>query len=666
MSPFDNKKPVVVFLGLLMLTVGLSGCTGLFGGDTEPEPEPEPELADWDVYYVDSGSDLPACGSPTLGRLYYVASTAGFETCTSEGWAFVDLTGPSGPAGTPGSQGPAGEDGSDGADGADGAQGSAGADGKTALAVTAIESAGSNCAEGGLKIEVGVDDDGNGALDSTEVDHVQYVCNGADGQDGASGSASPNTMLTSISSPDASLGCTEGGRVISQGLDNGDDGGIAQNGVLESEEVDYTTTYCSYFVFNRITDIHSGAGDAYASELNLLGSRLYFEAASHNYDHSQESQEGQANEELWAYDFATSSTAPVTNIQGTLPSTADFINANPTWITVMGTRLYFAATTGGTDLWAHETTNGTTWKVTDFGGVSFGGPEWITVMGSRLYFAAEGHYHGESELIEALWAHETTNDSTWMAAEIPMEWDWDDNRVDHITAMGTRLYFSATGYWMEGNVAVGGNALWAHETTNGSTWMAADINRDETSTSGGHAWVAEITVMGTRLYFQATDGINGRELWAHETTNDSTWQVADIFSGYSSAWPRDITVMGTRLYFQARNGMQAELWAHETTNDSTWQVGDMNGFYGSNPDHFAAMGTRLYFRALDYSSGYELWAHETTNDSTWQVADIWPGSGSSYPSHLTVIGSQLYFSAMDGSYGSEIWVMEIEHRITYS
>ena len=81
MPPFDNKKPVVVFLSLLMLTVGLSGCTGLFGGDTEPEPEPEPELADWDVYYVDSGSDLPVCGSPTLGRLYYVASTAGFETC---------------------------------------------------------------------------------------------------------------------------------------------------------------------------------------------------------------------------------------------------------------------------------------------------------------------------------------------------------------------------------------------------------------------------------------------------------------------------------------------------------------------------------------------------------------------------------------------------------
>ena len=60
---------------------------------------------EWDVYYVDSGEDLPACGSATLGRLYFVASTAGFETCTSSGWAFVNLTGPAGVPGNDGADG---------------------------------------------------------------------------------------------------------------------------------------------------------------------------------------------------------------------------------------------------------------------------------------------------------------------------------------------------------------------------------------------------------------------------------------------------------------------------------------------------------------------------------------------------------------------------------
>ena len=34
---------------------------------------------DWSVYYVDSGNDLPACDSTTLGRLYYVVSNSVFE-----------------------------------------------------------------------------------------------------------------------------------------------------------------------------------------------------------------------------------------------------------------------------------------------------------------------------------------------------------------------------------------------------------------------------------------------------------------------------------------------------------------------------------------------------------------------------------------------------------
>jgi ELWxxDGT repeat protein len=60
--------------------------------------------------------------------------------------------------------------------------------------------------------------------------------------------------------------------------------------------------------------------------------------------------------------------------------------------------------------------------------------------------------------------------------------------------------------------------------------------------------------MGTRLYFEANDGSSGNELWAHETTNSSTWQVADIRSGSSSGYANYITVMGTRLYFEANDG----------------------------------------------------------------------------------------------------------------
>ena len=97
-----------LFAIVMTTSILLSGC---FGTTEEPEEPEPPELSDWDVYYVQSGSELPACGSETLGRLYFVAETTAFEVCTISGWSFVDLTGP---AGADGEQGPQGEKGDPG------------------------------------------------------------------------------------------------------------------------------------------------------------------------------------------------------------------------------------------------------------------------------------------------------------------------------------------------------------------------------------------------------------------------------------------------------------------------------------------------------------------------------------------------------------------------
>ena len=79
-----------------------------------------------------------------------------------------------------------------------------------------------------------------------------------------------------------------------QGLDNGDGGGTAQNGVLESGEVDYTTTYCSKYVIWQVADIHSGTGGSnLGSDMAIVvGDTLYFSA-----------DDGSSGHELWAMDM---------------------------------------------------------------------------------------------------------------------------------------------------------------------------------------------------------------------------------------------------------------------------------------------------------------------------------------------------------------------------
>ena len=136
-------------------------------------------------------------------------------------------------------------------------------------------------------------------------------------------------------------------------------------------------------------------------------------------------------------------------------------------------------------------------------------------------------------------------------------------------------------------------------------------------------------LVGDTIYFDAYDSQdNGNELWAHNTTNSTTWQLTDISSGTSSLnWPgfyMDILV-GDTLYFSSADGNTGvELWAHDTSNHSTWQVADIfNGSDSSNPGGYMhhVVGDTIYFNA-DNSAGQELWAYDTSNQSIWRVTDI--------------------------------------------
>jgi len=82
--------------------------------------------------------------------------------------------GPEGPKGDAGEDGMSGEDGQPGADGEDGDPGE---DGLGAVVRTVEIQPGVECEFGGVRVEFGQDDNGNGVLDDTEVDGDTVVCN---------------------------------------------------------------------------------------------------------------------------------------------------------------------------------------------------------------------------------------------------------------------------------------------------------------------------------------------------------------------------------------------------------------------------------------------------------------------------------------------------------
>jgi OmcA/MtrC family decaheme c-type cytochrome len=127
--------------------------------------------------------------------------------------------------GDTGAAGPPGAEGEAGAAGAPGAPGKDGTPGKNALSKTSAEPPGSNCPNGGTKLEVGIDTDGNGTLDPAEVTGTSYICGGS----------GKNTLVKTSPEP-AGANCAFGGEKIETGLDaNGD-------GTLQPTEVNAAST----------------------------------------------------------------------------------------------------------------------------------------------------------------------------------------------------------------------------------------------------------------------------------------------------------------------------------------------------------------------------------------------------------------------------------------
>lgn len=97
-----------------------------------------------------------------------------------------------------------------------------------------------NCTSGGTQVHTGRDANGNGTLDSAEVAHAHYACNGSDGAASAQAAAGVNSLVVMTDEP-AGSNCTSGGLKLNVGLDrNGDN-------LLQTSEVDNTSYACGGF-----------------------------------------------------------------------------------------------------------------------------------------------------------------------------------------------------------------------------------------------------------------------------------------------------------------------------------------------------------------------------------------------------------------------------------
>ena len=390
-----------------------------------------------------------------------------------------------------------------------------------------------------------------------------------------------------------------------------------------------------------------------------IGDTIYFNA-----------NDGSTGNELWAHNTTNQTTWQVADIyDGASNSYPGAGIAH-----VIDDTLYFTAKNDTTnpELWAYNTSNLTLWQITDIDPTSTGGlgADLNMVVGDTIYFDAIG----SSQTMRGIFAYDTSNHSWWRATSFSVG----SLQGNMATLIGDTIYFDAYN-------ATTKHEVMAFNTVNETMWQVSSFNYGATSIVAIPGSAMEIAVDDT-LYFNANDGIHGDELWAYTTTNRTVWLVDDINHDFLGTNPVSSTpgqfmsvFVGDVLYFDAygpdgddpqQYSDGRELWAYNTSNHTTWQVFDFYpGTYSSSDgdpgEHMAYLvGDTIYFSANLYTNaqyGVELMAHDTSNGSTWLVDDILTYGSGHTPSdpgryyNEYLIGDTLYFNAKGDVGTSSAW-----------
>lgn len=272
-------------------------------------------------------------------------------------------------------------------------------------------------------------------------------------------------------------------------------------------------------------------------------------------------------------------------------------------------------------------------------------PQDLVAFQNGFYFTAtDGYYENYGR---ELWYSDGTSTGTLMIKDIKQGQYSSD--PSSLVISNNLLYFIA-------DDGAHGIELWKSDGTEVGTVMVKDISLNGSSSFNSNS--ANLIDLNGTLFFTATNGINGYELWKSDGTEAGTIMVKDINPNGSGS-PTDLFIFNNDIYFIANDGTNGtELWKSNGTEWGTSMVKNISANYSglTEGNQFLTLNSFFYFFASDSTNGSELWKSDGTEAGTTMIKDIRPGfTSSSYLLKGSSLENLILFEANDGINGTELW-----------
>ena len=549
-----------------------------------------------------------------------------------------------------------GQQGDSGSNGSNGSTGPQGDSGHAALSeIIPVPIGNSTCPNGGIQILMGVDNNDDGILQNGEIQTDEYVCNGNDGDDGQGGENHESLMRT-ITAPQTY--CPDG-IMLRFGEDDGGGGGIADDGILHWDEAGEAFSICTgQSAWNEThPEKLAGPTDSFASQCSqriAYQAKLVFTTIS-----------GEGCE-LWISDGTIAGTQLILDINPTGDSTPG-LNLG---LSVGEGKVWFDADNGvdGREIWVSDGTTIGTHMVKDIAGggadsnpgSSGGGIAW---HGGSAWFNADNGVSGNE-----LWRSDGSESGTYQVADIC--------NGNCSSNPGNSGWMSFAGkLWFSANDGINGNELWTASSEDGGTQLFFDIDSSNNSSSPG--LIGGWAEFDGRLWFDADDGINGRELWNTNGSLSGTKMHLDIAEGNASSLPgkgTGLVPINGVLVFRSENSSNSsqpnQLWSTDGTANGTallspdlWDIAGQGTEVIVSGSSSEAGGQRMWFSCRSMTPvGLELCSTDGTLIGT-QIHDLRTGLSGMDPTSMVISHAYIYFTGegVDGMQdtGVELWRMSL-------